>query len=157
MRALMEGYVDDATVSGYEALLPSLNLPDADDHHVLAAAIHGGATVIVTSNMRDFPAADLAKHGVTAMTPDAFAMHLLSLDWEGVLDALAGDRADMHNPPLTADAYLDALARSGMSAFANEVRASADQIQGDVLTRPPRKEWPRCIACCVPPQPHLNI
>lgn len=128
MRALMEGHVDDATVSGYEALIPSLSLPDADDHHVLAAAIHGGASIIVTSNVRDFPAAALAAHGVTAMTSDAFAMQLLSLDREGVLEALGADRADMRNPPLTAEDYLDALARSGLSTFANAVRPSADQI-----------------------------
>lgn len=128
MRALMEGYVDDATVSGYEALMPTLSLPDADDHHVLAGAIHGGASIIVTSNVRDFPAAALAAHGVTALTPDAFAMHLLVLDREGVLEALADDRADMRNPPLTAEAYLDALARSGLSTFADAVRSSADQI-----------------------------
>lgn len=128
MRALMEGYVDDATVSGYEPLIASLTLPDPDDRHVLAAAIHGGASIIVTSNMRDFPAPALAAHGITAMTPDAFAIHLLSLDREGVLEALADDRADMRNPALAADAYLDALARSDMPTFAAALRASADQI-----------------------------
>lgn len=128
MRALMEGYVDDATVSGYEPLIASLTLPDADDRHVLAAAIHGGASIIVTSNVRDFPAEVLAAHGVTAMPPDAFAMHLLSMDREGVLEALAADREDMRNPPLSADAYLDALARSDMPTFAAALRTSADQI-----------------------------
>lgn len=128
MRALMESYVDDATVTGYEALMPSLSLPDADDHHVLAAAIHGGASIIVTSNVRDFPDTALGSHDIAAMTPDAFAVHLLGLDREGVLEALTADRADMRNPPLTVEAYLDALARGGLSAFAVAVRASADQI-----------------------------
>ena len=128
MRALMEGYVDDATVSGYEPTIASLTLPDADDRHVLAAAIHGVASIIVTSNIRDFPAADLAVHGIAAMTPDAFAVRLFALDREGVLEALAADRGDMRNPPLTAEDYLNALARSGLTAFADAVRASADQI-----------------------------
>lgn len=128
MRALMEGYVDDAVVSGFEPLMATLTLPDPDDRHVLAAAIHGGANIIVTSNRRDFPDTVLAGHGMTAMTPDDFALHLLSLDRETVLEALEADRADMHNPPLTADAYLDALARSGLSAFADAVRPMADQI-----------------------------
>jgi hypothetical protein len=42
-------------VSGYEARIPQLSLPDTDDRHVLAAAIEAGATVIVTFNLSDFP------------------------------------------------------------------------------------------------------
>jgi len=128
MRGLMDSYVNDATVSGYEPLIAALSLPDREDRHVLAAAVHGGASIIVTSNLRDFPDAALAIHGITAMTPDSFALHLLALDREGVLEALEGDRADMRNPPLTAHAYLDALANSGMKAFADAVRPAADQI-----------------------------
>ncbi|MGA3400012.1 MAG: hypothetical protein ABSC95_12400 [Acetobacteraceae bacterium] len=49
----MEAHVGDALVSGYEHLIEQLTLPDRDDRQVLAAAIHGGATVIVTANLRD--------------------------------------------------------------------------------------------------------
>ncbi len=128
MRMLMEGYVNDATVTEYEPLMAPLVLPDPDDRHVLAAAIHGRASIIVTSNLRDFPDTALAAHGITAITADAFALHLLALDRDGVLEALEGDRADMHNPPLSAVAYLDALTNSGMKAFADAVRPLADQI-----------------------------
>ena len=65
---------------------------------------------------------------MTAMTPDNFALRLLALDRETVLEALEADCADMRNPPLTAEAYLDAIARSGLKAFADAVRPSADQI-----------------------------
>ena len=128
MRSLMEGYVNDATVTGYEQLMGPLVLPDPDDRHVLAAAIHGRANIIVTSNLRDFPNSALAAHGIAAMTADSFALHLLALDRGSVLEALEADRADMRNPPITADAYLDALANSGMTAFADAVRPSADEI-----------------------------
>jgi hypothetical protein len=43
-------------VTGYEDLIESLQLPDADDRHVLAAAIRARGGVIVTANLRDFPA-----------------------------------------------------------------------------------------------------
>jgi hypothetical protein len=46
-RALMDHHINDALVGGYA-------LPDAGDRHVLAAAIHGGAHIIVTMNLRDF-------------------------------------------------------------------------------------------------------
>jgi hypothetical protein len=54
-----EESIDDAMVDGYEPLIETLTLPDADDRHVLAAAIHCGAQVIVTANLRDFPDARL--------------------------------------------------------------------------------------------------
>ncbi len=43
LRALMDAYVGDVTVTGYEHLIDTLILPDPDDRHVLAAAIHGRA------------------------------------------------------------------------------------------------------------------
>ena len=42
-RALMESHIPDASVSGYEPLIATLTLPDANDRHVLAAAIRGEA------------------------------------------------------------------------------------------------------------------
>jgi len=53
-RTLMNDAVPDGIVSGYEDLIDSLTLPDPDDRHVLAAAIRGGAEVIVTFNLEDF-------------------------------------------------------------------------------------------------------
>ncbi|AMY69730.1 RSP_2648 family PIN domain-containing protein [Frigidibacter mobilis] len=54
----------------------ALDLPDADDRHVLAAAIAGGADVIVTLNLRDFPVWALAPKGIRAVHPDAFLLEL---------------------------------------------------------------------------------
>src|SRR5438105_10513690 len=49
-RTLMNEAVRDCLVTGYEDLIASLSLPDPDDRHVLAAAIHAHAEVIVTVN-----------------------------------------------------------------------------------------------------------
>ena len=46
----MNEAVRDCLVTGYEDLIASLSLPDPDGRHVLAAAIRGGADVIVTYN-----------------------------------------------------------------------------------------------------------
>jgi predicted nucleic acid-binding protein len=53
-RALMNAHAEDSLVKGYENVIPALALPDPDDRHVLAAAIHSQADVIVTYNLRDF-------------------------------------------------------------------------------------------------------
>jgi hypothetical protein len=42
IRDLINAHVRDCLISGYEALIPGLQLPDSDDRHVLAAAIRGG-------------------------------------------------------------------------------------------------------------------
>lgn len=54
-RRLMNDAIRDVTVTGYERLIDQLDLPDPDDRHVLAAAIHAESQVIVTRNLRDFP------------------------------------------------------------------------------------------------------
>jgi len=54
-RAYMDAAVPDGCISGYEALIPALELPDPHDRHVLAAAIRGGASVIVTFNRATSP------------------------------------------------------------------------------------------------------
>jgi hypothetical protein len=42
-RELMKEAVADCLVTGFEALIPDLSLPDEDDRHVLAAAVRAGA------------------------------------------------------------------------------------------------------------------
>ena len=51
----MDTAVRDALITGYEAFIETLVLPDPDDRHVLAAAIVGRCDVIVTQNLQDFP------------------------------------------------------------------------------------------------------
>ena len=55
-----------------------LSLPDPADVHVLAAAIAGGADVLLTANLRDFPIATLARHGLTRRSPDELLSEALS-------------------------------------------------------------------------------
>ena len=76
---------------------------DADDIHVLAAAIEGAADVIVTRNLRDFPAQRLAPHGLTAQHPDLFIADLFNAESEAVLAAVRRHRAALRNPPRTAN------------------------------------------------------
>ncbi|HEX4077992.1 MAG TPA: PIN domain-containing protein [Rhizomicrobium sp.] len=75
-RDLMNAVLPNATVTGYEAVIPSIALPDLDDRHVVAAAVTAHVSVIVTWNVRDFPAAELRKHGLIRQTPDIFLTNL---------------------------------------------------------------------------------
>ena len=51
-RHLMDKALPDALVTGYEPLIDSVELPDRDDRHILAAAIRCDASVIVTQSWR---------------------------------------------------------------------------------------------------------
>jgi len=64
-------------VSGYEDLMPSIDLPDPNDRHVVAAAKYAKADLIVTFNLKDFPPECLAPHKLAAEHPDDFILRLL--------------------------------------------------------------------------------
>ncbi|MEO0593926.1 MAG: hypothetical protein AAFZ38_10125 [Myxococcota bacterium] len=62
----------ESLVEGYQPLTTILNLPDANDRHVLAAAIRCGAQHIVTENLKDFPNGYLEQFGVEPISADEF-------------------------------------------------------------------------------------
>jgi predicted nucleic acid-binding protein len=124
-RALMHAHIRDCLVEDYEGLIDTLTLPDPDDRHVLAAAIKGHADVIVTCNLVDFPAATLARYGITARHPDAFLGDLLDRDRVEVCAAARHVRARLRQPPLDVTVYLATLERCGLSATAASLRAQS--------------------------------
>ena len=108
---LMTDAVPDCLVDGHQSLIEGLNLPDADDRHVLAAAIAGRADVIVTFNIRHFPADRLAPYGVEAQHPDVFIRHVFDLAEPAAMVAVQRLRGRLTKPPLTVEQYFDMLAR----------------------------------------------
>ncbi len=111
---LMDRAIPDGLVEGYEEMVAGLSLPDPDDRHVLAVAIRCGASVIVTFNERDFPKDRLAPFGVEAQHPDEFVDNLLDLDPAAVVSSAQRQRAQLNNPPIDANQYLDILRRQGL-------------------------------------------
>ncbi len=61
-----------APVEGFEGLIDQLDLPDLDDRHVLAAAIHGECDLLVTDNVRDFPSATMERFDILASSAGQF-------------------------------------------------------------------------------------
>ena len=68
--AILKSKYPKSMVNDYEKQIPKLYLPDKNDIHVLAAAIEGKASSIVTLNLRDFPNYELKKYGIRAVHPD---------------------------------------------------------------------------------------
>ena len=97
-RELMDRHGGACLVTGYEALIPTLVLPDPDDRHVLAAAIKGQASVIVTFNLKDFPAQALAVHHLRAVHPDDFAVSLYEAEPDLFVQLVKRHRQALVNP-----------------------------------------------------------
>ena len=127
-RQLMDANVEDSLVQDYETLALQLTMPDPNDRHVLAAAIIGKADVIVTFNLRDFPASVLYRYGIEAQRPDAFIISLMDMDRVGVCVAANKHRLSLKNPPKTVHDYLAILERQGLTGTVARLRESASFI-----------------------------
>ncbi len=113
-RQLMDAHAPGSLVTGFEYRIEGLTLPDPDDRHVLAAAVHGKASVIITNNLKDFPNRVLQGHDLRAQAPDDFVKTLLTADPDVVRSAAEAHRMSLRNPPKTVDEYLSTLAIQGL-------------------------------------------
>lgn len=110
----MNKAVMDSCVTGYEHLIGTITLPDPDDRHVVAAAMHAKADAIVTFNLQDFPAAALEPLHLEAIHPDDFMTYQLDLCEAAILAAANNVCRRLRNPPKTGKQYLDALLACGL-------------------------------------------
>lgn len=121
-REMMERAVPDGLVTGYEALIEGIALPDSEDRHVLAAAIRAGAQAVVTFNLKDFPDTALAPFGIEAKHPDDFLLDTLDLAAGGVYAVIREQRADLKNPPRSLSDLLDTLSAQGLPQSVARIR-----------------------------------
>ncbi|MDB6139159.1 MAG: hypothetical protein JWO94_2231, partial [Verrucomicrobiaceae bacterium] len=127
-RRLMDEHAGDCLVSGYEKHIGSLNLPDVDDRHVVAAAIEAGADAIITWNLVDFPKPIIAGHGIDVQTPDQLLSALLDANTSAVLAAMKNHRASLKNPPKTPAEYLETLAMQGLKESVERLRGELNRL-----------------------------
>jgi hypothetical protein len=118
--ALVEGPVD--------ALARTFGLPDAQDEHVLAAAVHTHAQALVTENIRDFPAAVLAPLNIEARTADDFIADTIDLDAGKAVATVRRLRLRLKRPDMTAQQYLRSLEANGLFVTASILSSHAGSI-----------------------------
>lgn len=119
--AVMRDAFPDALITGYEALVPTMT-NDPKDRHVLAAAVAGGAAVIVTANLDDFPVVALQPYDIAAVHPDDFLLDQLDLYPRATVRCLREQVMAYNNPSVELTEFLDKFANT-VPKFANEVRA----------------------------------
>jgi predicted nucleic acid-binding protein len=125
---LMNSAVRDCLVTGYQQLIDTLVLPDINDRHVLAAAIHARAEIIVTFNRKDFPAAALEPYGIEAQHPDEFVSGLLDMDEAAVMEAAGRQRAALKNPPKSLEEFLAILEQQALTRTVARLRTLSDLL-----------------------------
>jgi hypothetical protein len=108
-RRLMNQALPAAMVKGYENYVPVVNLPDPNDHHVVAAGIVAGACVILTWNLRHFPAKELKRFGLRKETPDAFLSGLYDEVPDLMIGSLANARRNLSKSQVSASDFIDIL------------------------------------------------
>jgi predicted nucleic acid-binding protein len=106
--------VQDCLVEGYEYIIPTIELPDLNDRHVVAAAVVGHADAIVTFNLKDFPAELIDKFGVDVQHPDDFLMNQLQLRQFDALEVMRKVRGRYRNPQLSAKEFIELVSRNGL-------------------------------------------
>ena len=79
--------------NGYEALIPQMTNHEKD-RHVLAAAVHGQAPMIVTVNLRHFRREHLEPWGVRAVHPQSFLSEIFRQEQSLVTTKLEQQAAD---------------------------------------------------------------
>jgi hypothetical protein len=110
-RRLMNEALPRALVNGYENHIPLVNLPDPNDRHVVAAGIAAGASIILTWNLRDFPAKELKKFGLRRETPDVFLSGLYDKVPDLTISSLANARRNLTKSRVSAPDFINLLNR----------------------------------------------
>ena len=108
----MNRHFPDAEITGYEDLVDSMeNHPK--DRHVLAAAVRGGAEVLVTENLKDFPESAVTPYALTVLHQDDFLLDQLDLSPRVVQAALRRQVSRYRRDPRTVEDLLVILGNEG--------------------------------------------
>ncbi|GGK51925.1 hypothetical protein Ppa06_07370 [Planomonospora parontospora subsp. parontospora] len=114
----MNAAFESAMVTGYERLIAEMtNHPK--DRHVLAAAVHADADLIITCNLRDFPDESCDLHGIEVQHPDDFLLDLLDRE-PGTIDQVIREQSaatGRSGPKLTPLDVMHYLAAAGAKRF----------------------------------------
>jgi len=124
----MREAIPDCLIVDYELFIPSLQLPDENDRHVLAAAIRGNADAIVSLNTKDFPVEVVSKFDIEIQTPDQFVLNQIMLHPPRALTAIKKMRARWERPSLTASDMIDLFEKRQLPQTAAHLRDVLDLI-----------------------------
>jgi predicted nucleic acid-binding protein len=93
LEAELRAHFSDAWIRGYEPLISRM-ANYKEDRHVVAAAVHGEAPIIVTFNLRHFRPEHLEPWGIVALHPQSFMIEIFRQEQGLVLTKLEQQASD---------------------------------------------------------------
>lgn len=127
-RDLMNRWGRDWRVKGYSRLIDTLNLPDPDDRHVLAAAVAASVDTIVTFNISDFPMSVLEPLSIRSVHPDSFFCELFDKASDLFLLAIHDQLDALKKPPHTLDDLLQKLRQEHMPQLCDRIEGHRNEF-----------------------------
>jgi len=103
-------------------------LPDPGDAHVLAAALKTRAAIIVTDNLKDFPAEILGPLNLEARSADDFIADTIALDPGRAVAAVRTMRERFKRPEKTAEVLLLDMEAEGLTETVDVLRPHAASL-----------------------------
>jgi len=119
LRAAIVDAIPECLVVDYEYAMERVNIEDRNDRHVVAAAIHAKAQLIVTDDA-DFTSMALEAHALEVQGPDDFLTDLFDLN-ETAMRQVIAEEATAREVPV--DQLIELLDdRSGLIRFSQHLR-----------------------------------
>lgn len=106
----------------YSHLIAGMPGDDAADHQHAAAAVAIAPAILLTANLKHFPAPALAKLGVTVSGVDEYALGLLDDQPDELSEIIDEMSASRQRPRMTPDEIVEALNRAGLKKFGDRIR-----------------------------------
>jgi predicted nucleic acid-binding protein len=117
--AALQRAFPDAMVTGFEHLIEHLALPDPNDRHVLAAAVHGECDVLVTFNIADFPPGTGEVHDLLLASVDDMLVFVAGWFGDRLGEVIDAQLAPLRRPPVSREQFVNRLAvRAPLGAIA---------------------------------------
>lgn len=107
----------------YEPIIETVPGPDPDDRVHGAAALAGGATALITANLRHFDGPFFAEHFVIIETPESYLLRRLEVAPDHLIETVKRVVAMKTRPRWTLSDYMQRVDRAGATRFASAIRA----------------------------------
>lgn len=125
----MEDAFPEAAVIDFDPYLPACaGLPDPGDIHVVAAAMKTQAAMIVTENLKHFPAEQLYAFNMEAKSADDFIADTITLEPGRAVAAVQRMRLRLNNPSMNADQLLRKMEGQGLIETVNVLRPYRESL-----------------------------